>query len=67
MASATARAPQPRNEKGRLAGRPNSKLNIRSNSDTSDSAITLRLQRLMRLGASGHSAYLIAALVWGER
>lgn len=67
MASATASAPQPGNEKGRLAGRPNSKLSmLGNNSDTADTTIALRLQRLMGLGAHGHSANLLAALVWGE-
>jgi hypothetical protein len=65
MRKAAAPGRKPGNEKGRRAGRPNSKLNIHSNSATADSTTTLRLQRLAGIGVGGSSAMLMASLIWG--
>lgn len=69
MQLATARAPQPRSEKGRLAGRPSHNLSVH-NSTNLDTTSSLRLQSLFALGIAGSRANLLAALAWdngGER
>jgi len=63
MLIATARAPQPGNEKGRPARRP---ISVFSNSTTANSAAVLRLQCLERAGILGMRASLIAQLAWGD-
>lgn len=64
MSAATARAPQPGNEKGRLAGRP--LITLITNGNIEDTKDALRLQRLHRVGIVGSKANLIASLAWNE-
>ncbi len=64
MQAASARAPQPNKRKGRTATVQPS-LNSRSISNTGDSNLALRLQRLSALGIVGTRAHLIAGLAWG--
>jgi hypothetical protein len=65
MASATAGAPKPRNEKGRLAGRPFGNLII--NGDDVDSISTHRAQFLARRNIPHSRLGLLASLIWQVR
>jgi hypothetical protein len=66
MATATARAPEPCNEKGRpVAGRPFGSLNIYG--DDHHTTHTTRAQYLhRRLGLPADRAELVGLLAWGE-
>jgi hypothetical protein len=65
MATATARAPKPCNEKGRpVAGRPF--IQLFCGEELANTA-ALRFQRLRLLGIIGHRANIVAELAWGSQ
>ena len=66
MGTATARAPQPGNAKGRTVSAARPLTNLVSNDTATDTTRALRLQRLRLLGIIGQRAQTIAGIAWGE-
>lgn len=64
MMTATARAPQPGNAKGRPVRAERPSTNFVSNDSSLNTIDTLRAQRLRLLGIIGQRAQLIANLAW---
>jgi|GEM_PF-7092526 len=63
MHAATAWAPAPNKQKGRVVSATQPQ-NIACNSSGNDTRLALRLQRLSLLGLIGQRANLVAAMAW---